>query len=261
MTNTGRDGAGRGTARLIAWAIAWALGPGTAPAWAADPNALAGEKSAVLAQATTVQAGTVERLKGSTLTLTPYAGGSSPFKIAANLPVYEGTGKVGTGALKAKQDVRIFARSAGAGQPAEAIAIEVLTPEQASAAKTNPNQQLAVVPKQAGLTPDEKQKQAMLSRADGFQNGKLAEVTADRLTLDPYQVAAGDARLQFAKEAPVYRGASQIAHEALRPGTDVRVFFDTQKGQPAKVVAIEVLEPAEAQELSAAERDVPRQNR
>lgn len=239
---------GRLIARLAGFGGAVLLA--ASPAFAADPNALKEEKERLADQANKTIAGTVEKLDGSRLTLDPYGdAGAERFKIGRTVPVYEGSGKASLGSLRTGQDVRVWAKDD------QALGVEILTSEQAQAARDNPEGDEA---KEERASDDAaKQKREAIAKADGFQNGRVSEKSGERLVLDPYQEQAGEARLRLPEDAPVFRGDEKVSRDELKSGADVRVFFDEEGSQQPKVVAVELLDEREARELRDAERNVP----
>lgn len=239
---------GRLIARLAGFGGAVLLA--ASPAFAADPDALKDEKARLSDQADKKVAGTVEKLQGDSLTLKPYGGqGSERFKIGRSVPVYEGSGKSSLGSLRTGQDVRVWAKND------QALGVEVLTADQAQAARANPEGEESKEKQASGDTA--KQKRETIAKADSFQNGRVTEASGDQLVLDPYQKQAGKARLRLPGDVPVYSGDEKVSRDKLKPGTDVRVFYDVEGSQEPKVVAVELLDEREASELRNAERNVP----
>ncbi|MGI5860565.1 MAG: hypothetical protein ACOX6T_00745 [Myxococcales bacterium] len=96
--------------------------------------------------------------------------------------------------------------------------------------------------------------QRIAEQASGSQPGKVASIDADdnRLVLDPYSPAAGDAELVLEDRTPVFRGGEQVSmnpEEALEEGSDVIVYFQTRAGEPPLVLGITILEPEQAREI------------
>lgn len=202
------------------------------------------------------------RPEPATLTLDPSA------------PVFQGTGAISQEGLWPGTKVRVHYAADG-----RATAVEVLTADEAKKAAKE-QQQLAYLPpagaQPPGTTPppattpapppaqaqapsplrDEAQ-----ARSTGSQAGTILEAAPGSIALDPYQQAAGVARLQLDPSAPVFQGANRLATDALKPGADVRVFFSTKEGAQPQAVAVELLDPAEAARVRASEANVPNKSR
>jgi hypothetical protein len=89
------------------------------------------------------------------------------------------------------------------------------------------------------------------------QAGKLVSIQGDKIVLDPYQEAAGNAELTLANDVKVFRGDQTVNRSELQPGQDVNIYFDRQGGKP-RAIGITILSPDQANKLQAALRNQPR---
>lgn len=220
------------------------------------------------------QLGTVKGFSNGTLTIAPYNERSDlkEFKVDPSTPIQQGTGRITTAGLQSGTEVRID-YTLTPGQPAKATVVQVLGPEQVAAQKaqaksaaprmaqgTAPQQVLRPMPAApaptAALEPG--RKEALMKDASGSQPGRIISAESGKLVLDPYQRAAGDATLQLTPDAVVFQANNKADTTALRPGTDVRVYYKSEGAAKPKVIAVELLDKNEAQKLEKAERDVPR---
>jgi hypothetical protein len=82
------------------------------------------------------------------------------------------------------------------------------------------------------------------------QPGRILSVGPGYLLLDPYEPAAGDARLTFGWHVPVvWEGGYPASAAALRPGADVTVYYRERPGQAPYVVRVELLTPERARDV------------
>lgn len=96
---------------------------------------------------------------------------------------------------------------------------------------------------------DAAEREAIIGQADAWQPGIVRDVQDEMLILEPYQRAAGEARVQLDPETPVFQEEGRVSTRALQPGTDVRVFYRHDATGVPQVVAVEILSPEEASEV------------
>jgi hypothetical protein len=228
--------------------------PATTQAPEATPQQ---RREQAIAQADGSLSGQVQQVAPGSLTLTPYAPTpTSPvIALGEDVPVFQGAGTVSPRALLPGTDVAVYFKGSGADR--RAVAVEVLDAQAAKDAREAAEQQSARLDRRAEretvVAPE------YLQRADGSQPGKVREVAGGFLVLDPYQRAAGDARLQLSPSVPVFQGEGRLGTQALRPGTDVRVFYKQgTREQPSQVVAVEILDPQNAQEIRREIEEAPK---
>lgn len=114
-------------------------------------------------------------------------------------------------------------------------------------------------PEQAAPAGDAQESLDMLIlQADGSQPGRLRDLRADVIVVEPYQVEADPSVLGFSNEVPVFRGDEQVSLRSLQPGADVRVFYRMPEGaEQSEVVAVQLLDPQEARAIERAVRNAP----
>lgn len=96
---------------------------------------------------------------------------------------------------------------------------------------------------------DVAEREAIIGQADAWQPGIVRDMSDETLILEPYQRAAGEARIQIDPETPVFQEEGRVSTRALQPGTDVRVFYRHDATGAPQVVAVEILSPEEANEV------------
>jgi hypothetical protein len=171
--------------------------------------------------------------------------GNAPLRLRmdANLPVFEGENALsrGPGKLRPGTDVKVYyRRDAGQADP-RTVAVVVLDPQTAQ----------ALLPRQA---PDS---MTAVSR----QPGRVVSVSNGILELDPYEEAAGHARVTLGPGAVVARGAQVADTSALRPGTEVMVTYRSAPDGHAVALRVDILSPDEAAKLRRDYARVPAQRR
>jgi hypothetical protein len=98
-----------------------------------------------------------------------------------------------------------------------------------------------------GTIPDSiaRQKDAIMSQADGAQPGRVRDFSGNTLTLDSQSTTAGGGgtmTMRLDNNIPVFQGAQRVSTDALVPGADVRVFYkNPANGSYPKALAVEVL--------------------
>jgi hypothetical protein len=230
------------------------------------------------------QPGEVKSFSNGVLTIAPYNAQSNvkEFKVESTTPILQGKGHITTLGLAAGTNVRID-YTVQPGQQAKATTVQVLPPDQVAAVKAAaqaapPRMAQANIPpptvnvpapvlRPTPMTPapvatntlDPPQKDALIKTASGSQPGKVISSDGQTLVIDPYQQAAGNATLHLTPGTVIFQANSKVDTNALRPGTDVRVFYKKESGQKGpNVVAVELLNADDAQKLERSERNVPR---
>lgn len=218
------------------------------------PGSETAGKEETLARADAAMAGVVRESEGERLLVAPYAEdrGEMTFQLDPSVPVYQGGSTITTRALRSGVDARVHYDQGTLGQPPRVVAVEVLTPEEARAERERPQ---SPAPAAQGAAPENREQ--VIAQAEGAQPGVVQEVEGNTLILDPYQRAAGEARLEMSRDVPVYQADSVISTRALMPGVDVRVFYRTGGEGQREVVAVEILDPEEAATVRRSVEDLP----
>ncbi len=256
--------------RMILRAVLAALVlAGTADA-ATSAATRAAEKQRLFHEAPYTLAGTVAaKPANGQLLVTPYgAKATAALQLGPAAPVYQGQATITDAGLLPGVNVRLHYRPR-AGLAPQALAVEVLTPAQAQLERQRPQQLVAAAGTPPGapvalgqtkpVTPQAKK--ATEAEASGSQAGRVIRVASGYVYLNPYQQAAGNARLTIASSTPVYSGNQQLATTALQPGQDVRVFYREHGRQPPSVIAIELLDKPTARRLELQEKNLPNPKR
>lgn len=233
-------------------------------------TAQAVDRQQVLSQAPNAISGTLTaKPTADAISITPY-GATAPttLSLGPNATAFLGNQEIPLKTLSKGGNVTLHYATTS-DKAARVDLVDVLNREQATAEQAKP-QQLATAgaaAPAAGATAAPpaasaatKLEQDADARSQGSQAGRILTVEQGVVSLDPYQRAAGNARLVFANDAQVFRGDQVLSIADVKQGSDVRVYFDNQAGTLPKVVAIEILPPDQAAMLEKAERDVPRQN-
>jgi len=247
--------------RSGAWRLALPAAAGlvlASQAHAASPSSIDQQKQQAFSRQSGEQAGTVESYSNGTLTYKPYqADSAQTVALDPSAPVFQGTGKITALGLQRGVDVRVHFTHAGG--TARALGVEVLDGKQAAAAKAQAavggNRDSTTTTPLPGQPAFDKAHKEAVSKASGSQPGKVVSLRGGTLEIDPYQIAAGNARLHIAQDAPVFQGNARVSTLALQPGVDVRVYYDKAQRD---VVAVDVLTPDQAENLRKAEENVPR---
>jgi hypothetical protein len=207
--------------------------PGATPAgvpWITD-RARGGDETerAVAQRATGAQAGTVREVRKDYLVLDPYESwaGDARIRIQDATLVFRGDDRISedvTDVVRPGQDVNVYYGEQG-GVPI-AMGIKLLSAEEAAQLRNAISSRKA--PSGSGTTASGDRTSAATSAfgASQSQAGRIASLTGDELELDPYEGAAGGARLRMDPGVPVMRNGERVGREALRRGEDVRVYFE-----------------------------------
>jgi hypothetical protein len=171
--------------------------------------------------------------------------GSAPLvlRMDANLPVFEGESDLsrGPGKLRPGTDVKAYyRRDAGQVDP-RTVAVVILDPQTAQ----------AISPRQA---PDS-------TTVVGRQPGRVVSFSNGILEIDPYEEAAGNARVTLGPGAIVARGTHAANTSALRPGAEVMVTYRSAPDGHPIAVRVDLLSSDEAAKLRRDYARVPAQRR
>lgn len=103
------------------------------------------------------------------------------------------------------------------------------------------------------------QRERVIGQADAWQPGIVRGLEDEILILEPYQQAAGEARIQIEEDIPVFEDDARVSTDVLTPGTDVRVFYRHDATGTPQVVAVEILSDEEVREIRSLFEGQPNQ--
>jgi hypothetical protein len=214
----------------------------------ARPSAAADLERSLARDAAAVQAGTVLEVRDDRLVLDPFEPALERVAVAVarSTPLFR-HGEVISGspreALLPGLDVKVFL-SGGDGPP-RVLGVKILSEPEARELR-------AAVARQPDLVESDS---AVAEQYGGlsWQAGKVRRLSANAIVLQPYDRDAADTVLRVDGDFDVYVGAERVGREALRPGEDVRVYFDERTGTP-RVLGVEILKDEEARRVREARR-------
>ncbi|HEY6099639.1 MAG TPA: hypothetical protein VIW03_09430 [Anaeromyxobacter sp.] len=211
------------------------------PSRRADHSPSAELEKSLAKTASGAQAGTVREVEGGRLVLAPYEPrlGNTTIQLDGAGPVFRDGERISIparDALLPGMDVKVFLGGGGAEAP-RVLGVKILSDAEA-------REMRAAVEHQPQLL-DKDRSGGEQHGGVAWQAGRIRELRADALVVEPYERGAANTELRVEGEFDVYRGTERVGRESLRPGADVRVYFDERTGT-ARVLGVEILKDEDA---------------